>query len=38
MGLALFDLDNTLIAGDSDHLLGDFLSAKGALMPPSIRR
>ena len=29
MGLALFDLDNTLIAGDSDHLLGDFLVSKG---------
>lgn len=25
MSLALFDLDNTLIAGDSDHLWGDFL-------------
>ena len=29
MGLALFDLDNTLIAGDSDHLWGDFLVAEG---------
>ncbi|MEL0152782.1 MAG: haloacid dehalogenase-like hydrolase, partial [Halieaceae bacterium] len=29
MSLALFDLDNTLIAGDSDHLWGDFLVAKG---------
>ena len=29
MGLALFDLDNTLIAGDSDHLLGDFLVSQG---------
>lgn len=25
MSLALFDLDNTLIAGDSDHLWGEFL-------------
>lgn len=25
MTLAIFDLDNTLIAGDSDHLWGDFL-------------
>ncbi|HBG29609.1 MAG TPA: HAD-IB family hydrolase, partial [Gammaproteobacteria bacterium] len=23
MTLALFDLDNTLLAGDSDHLWGD---------------
>ena len=29
MGLALFDLDNTLIAGDSDHLWGDFLVGQG---------
>jgi len=29
MGLALFDLDNTLIAGDSDHLWGNFLVAEG---------
>lgn len=25
MSLAIFDLDNTLIAGDSDHLWGEFL-------------
>lgn len=25
MALAIFDLDNTLIAGDSDHLWGEFL-------------
>ena len=25
MALALFDLDNTLLAGDSDHLWGEFL-------------
>lgn len=29
MSLALFDLDNTLIAGDSDHAWGEFLVAKG---------
>lgn len=28
MTLALFDLDNTLIAGDSDHLWGEFLVAE----------
>lgn len=27
--LALFDLDNTLIAGDSDHLWGDWLVERG---------
>ena len=29
MTLAIFDLDNTLIAGDSDHAWGDFLVNKG---------
>ena len=29
MGLALFDLDNTLLAGDSDYLWGVFLAEKG---------
>ena len=33
MGLALFDLDNTLIAGDADHLWGDFLAAEGLVDP-----
>ena len=33
MSLALFDLDNTLIAGDSDHLWGDFLVAEGLVDP-----
>ncbi|WP_096085198.1 HAD family hydrolase [Agaribacterium haliotis] len=28
MTLAIFDLDNTLIAGDSDHLWGEFLVEK----------
>lgn len=29
MSLAIFDLDNTLIAGDSDHLWGEFLIEHG---------
>mgnify|MGYP003112231603 FL=1 len=29
MTLAIFDLDNTLIAGDSDHLWGEFLCGQG---------
>ena len=29
MALAIFDLDNTLIAGDSDHRWGEFLVEKG---------
>ena len=29
MALAIFDLDNTLIGGDSDHLWGEFLIAQG---------
>lgn len=29
MTLALFDLDNTLLAGDSDHAWGDFLVSRG---------
>ena len=29
MAIALFDLDNTLLAGDSDYLWGCFLSEKG---------
>ena len=31
MALAIFDLDNTLIAGDSDYLWGQFLVEKGAV-------
>ncbi len=31
MRLALFDLDNTLLAGDSDHAWGDYLCARGIL-------
>ena len=33
MGLALFDLDNTLIAGDSDHLWGEFLVSERLVDP-----
>ncbi len=33
MALAIFDLDNTLIAGDSDYLWGQFLVEKGAVDP-----
>lgn len=29
MAVALFDLDNTLLAGDSDHLWGSFLVERG---------
>lgn len=29
MSLAIFDLDNTLIAGDSDHLWGEFIVERG---------
>lgn len=29
MTLAIFDLDNTLIAGDSDHLWGEYLVSQG---------
>ena len=29
MSLALFDLDNTLLAGDSDHAWGQFLASEG---------
>ncbi|HLV18504.1 MAG TPA: HAD family hydrolase [Pseudomonas sp.] len=29
MALALFDLDNTLLAGDSDHAWGEFLCRRG---------
>jgi len=29
MALALFDLDNTLLAGDSDYLWGEFLTEQG---------
>ena len=31
MGVALFDLDNTLLGGDSDYLWGQFLAGVGAV-------
>jgi len=31
MALALFDLDNTLLAGDSDYLWGEFLTEQGVV-------
>lgn len=31
MNLVLFDLDNTLLAGDSDYEWGQFLIARGAV-------
>jgi len=31
MSLAIFDLDNTLIDGDSDHLWGEFLCDEGVI-------
>ena len=36
--LALFDLDNTLLAGDSDHAWGEFLIAKNLVDESEHRR
>jgi len=38
VALALFDLDNTLLAGDSDYLWGLFLSEKGVVDPDIYKR
>lgn len=38
MRLALFDLDNTLLGGDSDHAWGDYLCARGILDPVGYKR
>ncbi|MBA4151658.1 MAG: HAD-IB family hydrolase [Acinetobacter sp.] len=38
MTLALFDLDNTLIAGDSDHAWGQFLVDRGVVDADAYRR
>lgn len=38
MALALFDLDNTLLAADSDHLWGEFLAARGIVDGEHYRR
>ncbi|WP_257264579.1 HAD family phosphatase [Endozoicomonas sp. ONNA2] len=37
MTLAIFDLDNTLIAGDSDALWGEFMAANGLVDNDSFR-
>jgi HAD superfamily hydrolase (TIGR01490 family) len=37
MTLAIFDLDNTLIAGDSDHLWGEFLCDRGVVDAETFR-
>lgn len=38
MRLALFDLDNTLLTGDSDHLWGEFLVARGRVDPTAYKQ
>jgi len=38
VSLAIFDLDNTLIAGDSDYLWGQYLSEIGAVDPAHYTR
>ena len=38
MSLAIFDLDNTLIAGDSDHSWGEFLVEKSLVDPENFKR
>ncbi|QCI15110.1 HAD family hydrolase [Pseudomonas putida] len=38
MRLALFDLDNTLLGGDSDHAWGDYLCERGILDPIAYKR
>ncbi len=38
MALAIFDLDNTLLAGDSDYLWGQYLSEKGYVDADSYQR
>lgn len=37
MALAIFDLDNTLLGGDSDHAWGDYLVEKGIVDPEVYR-
>ena len=38
MRLALFDLDNTLLGGDSDHAWGDYLCERGFLDPVAYKQ
>lgn len=38
MRLAIFDLDNTLLAGDSDHQWGEFLVERGLVEQPAFQQ
>lgn len=38
LALAIFDLDNTLIRGDSDHAWGEFMVQKGLVDPKEYQR
>ena len=38
MSVALFDLDNTLLGGDSDYLWGEFLVSIGAVDEQAYQR
>ncbi len=38
MSLAIFDLDHTLLVGDSDHAWGEFLASRGWVDPDAHRR
>jgi HAD superfamily hydrolase (TIGR01490 family) len=38
LSLAIFDLDNTLLNGDSDHAWGEFLCAQGIVDPEDYKR
>ena len=38
MSVALFDLDNTLLGGDSDHLWGEYLASIGVVSAVEHRR
>ena len=38
MKLAIFDLDQTLIAGDSDYLWGEFMGERGHVDGAAYRR
>lgn len=38
MSLAIFDLDNTLLNGDSDHAWGEFLCAQGIVDPREYKK
>lgn len=38
MSLAIFDLDNTLLRGDSDHIWGEYLVEQGVVEPERFRR